>query len=386
MKLGNVSKSFESADISAAMLANINLFTRKELTADDVYIIPIVMCDNELDRDYDKFTVNALKGLAEKFIGKTVIFDHNRSTANQTARIFETELITTPSIKTFDGETLHQLTCKAYMLKNESTKEIIDNIDAGIIKEVSINCRVGSQRCNICGEEYYGGRCQHFKEKDYDGKTCFTYLDYAKDAYELSFVAVPAQPGAGVIKWYDGDDSVKKGSAKEFMTYDELKKYFADLGIDLDSIATEKGKIPELSVILEAVKGKLNEMDSAEKSGVFLTKEAVSAAVGKEMTPEEAINALKSSAGFEEKAKLYDEIKSRAVDEAIANGIRAKGDSFDENRYRKLFENSTIEEIKGWSSDFESEARKMLSPGRSSEENEKSVNTLAYGNLNDYKL
>ena len=38
----------------------------------------------------------------------------------------------------------------------------------------------------------------------YDGKLCFTELQGAEDAYEWSFVAVPAQRGAGVLKTFSG--------------------------------------------------------------------------------------------------------------------------------------------------------------------------------------
>ena len=45
------------------------------------------------------------------------------------------------------------------------------------------------------------------------GKLCHTLLSGAKDAYEWSFVAIPAQPKAGVTKaystWEGGNPSMK---------------------------------------------------------------------------------------------------------------------------------------------------------------------------------
>jgi hypothetical protein len=52
--------------------------------------------------------------------------------------------------------------------------------------------------CSICGEELR--RCAHKKGERYGGKLCFASLEEPTDAYEFSFVAIPAQPGAGVIK------------------------------------------------------------------------------------------------------------------------------------------------------------------------------------------
>ena len=42
--------------------------------------------------------------------------------------------------------------------------------------------------------------CEHRHGKTYDGTLCVMALDDPQDAYEVSFVAVPAQPEAGVIK------------------------------------------------------------------------------------------------------------------------------------------------------------------------------------------
>ena len=385
MKFGSVVKSFESFPNSNA-LEKINRFTRKELTADEVYTFPMVICDNELDRDFDKFAVDTLKELATLFVGKTVIFDHNASAANQTARIYDTEVVHTATEKTVDGEDLYQLIGYAYMLKSEATVDIIKSVDAGILKEVSVNCSIGLNKCSICGEDYYFGECQHLKCHQYDGKTCFTYLCKAKDAYEVSFVAVPAQPGAGVKKWYDGDDTVKKG-VKNAMNYEEAKTSLAEMGVDLDGIAKEKGVIPDLSVILAAVKGKFDEIPKAELNSTeeFISAEKAKSFIGKEMEAEAILVAAKSFDDVNAKAKAYDDIKSKAVDEAIAGGIKARGEKFDEERFKKLFETSSVAEIKEWQNDFENEAKSAIPTGRKSEDVNSKPATAKNFNLNDYK-
>ena len=54
----------------------INKFTRKDMTADEVYVFPIVLCSNRIDRDNEKFDDEALEKLADLYIGKTIIRDH----------------------------------------------------------------------------------------------------------------------------------------------------------------------------------------------------------------------------------------------------------------------------------------------------------------------
>ena len=84
----------------------------------------------------------------------------------------------------------------AYMLRNEKNQALIEEIEAGIKKEVSIGCSVSERVCSICGQS----GCVHKGGKRYDGRLCFFTLSRPTDAYEWSFVAVPAQPRAGVVK------------------------------------------------------------------------------------------------------------------------------------------------------------------------------------------
>ncbi|MEW3478835.1 ParB N-terminal domain-containing protein, partial [[Clostridium] symbiosum] len=58
--------------------------------------------------------------------------------------------------------------------------------------------------CSICGTDRRETYCGHCPGQEYEGKRCHIDLDDPTDAYELSFVAVPAQKGAGVIKHYGG--------------------------------------------------------------------------------------------------------------------------------------------------------------------------------------
>ena len=54
----------------------INRFSRKELSAQEVYTFGVRLCDNEIDRDGERFTEQTLKELAELFVGKSGVFDH----------------------------------------------------------------------------------------------------------------------------------------------------------------------------------------------------------------------------------------------------------------------------------------------------------------------
>lgn len=198
--------SVKPAD-AAADIALINQFTVKELTPEDVYCFSLVLCDNEVDRDLERFTDKTLGKLAKLFVGKTGISDHNWSASKQVARLYRVEVETTTE-KNRLGQPLKRLRGSAYMMKNETNQPTIDAIEGGILKEVSIGCAVQKTVCSICGEpikyDWRTGTYQcptgHIKGETYDGKMCVADLEDPVDAYEFSFVAVPAQKGAGVTK------------------------------------------------------------------------------------------------------------------------------------------------------------------------------------------
>ena len=98
------------------------------------------------------------------------------------------------------GEFYCCLKAKAYMVKTDSNKSLIDEIEGGIKKEVSVSCRMESSECSICGKDFRKDNCRHRKGSVYGGKLCYGILSQPGDAYEWSFVAVPAQRKAGVTK------------------------------------------------------------------------------------------------------------------------------------------------------------------------------------------
>ena len=138
-------------------LALINRFAKTPLTADQVYTFSIRLCDNEVDRDFERFDPAALEALSQLFVGKSGIFDHQWSTQGQTARIYRTEVVREAAVTTAAGDAYCWLKGWAYLLRTEKNADLIAEIEGGIKKEVSVGCSVARSICSVCGAE--GGGC-----------------------------------------------------------------------------------------------------------------------------------------------------------------------------------------------------------------------------------
>ena len=258
---------------TGAQLEAINAQAKASLTAEQVYVFSLRLCDDQIDRDWERFDTNALPALAKLFIGKTGIVDHKWSTDSQVARIFETQVVQENGVSFIKAW--------AYIRRGGQGDEMIADIDAGIKKEISVGCAMGLAVCSICGCEY--GTCGHQKGEHYDGQLCHAILKEPMDAYEFSFVAVPAQREAGVIKGVGSNRTLKEladtfGAQQEYRTLhiqaqlgqqyegilrDDVVRLFLslDLGLEEPVLRSIVGKIgpQELRHMKSALENRVSE-------------------------------------------------------------------------------------------------------------------------------
>ena len=222
MEIKKATEAVSSGVPTAAQLEAINAQAKAKLTGEQVYVFSLRLCDDAVDRDYERFDADALPSLARLFIGKTGIVDHKWSSDAQVARIFATEVVKENGVS--------YIKAWAYIRKGGHGDEVIADIEAGIKKEVSVGCAMGRCVCSICGNEY--GTCGHVKGEHYDGQLCCGILKEPMDAYEFSFVAVPAQPNAGVLKGMGIGNRTLKELADSFGVQAEYRAMFkeAELG------------------------------------------------------------------------------------------------------------------------------------------------------------
>jgi hypothetical protein len=214
----------EHTAVTAQDLELIGALARRPLGAEEVYTFSVRLCDNEIDRDFERFTLQTLEELAPLFVGKAGIFDHQWSARGQAARIYRTEVVREAGQVTRAGDGYAWLKGYAYMVRTESNRDLIAEIEGGIKKEVSVGCAVEHAICSVCGCDRTQTDCGHEKGQEYGGQLCWADLEGAGDAYEFSFVAVPAQPAAGVVK------GARRGTSGQLEEEAALgRKYLEDL-------------------------------------------------------------------------------------------------------------------------------------------------------------
>ena len=226
---------------NAVQLEAINAQAKGKLTAEQVYIFSVRLCDDQVDRDGERFDTAALPVLAKLFIGKTGIVDHKWSSDSQVARIFETQVVCEDGVS--------YIKAWAYIRRGGAADEVIADIEAGIKKEVSVGCAMGRAICSICGSEY--GSCGHLKGEYYDGALCAAILKEPMDAYEFSFVAVPAQRSAGVLKAMGKRESCLKELAEEFGAQNEYRALFGDAQLGRQYRREMEDEVVRLCLALE---------------------------------------------------------------------------------------------------------------------------------------
>lgn len=232
----------------------ISRYTRKQPNPKDIYTFTVTLCDNEIDRDCERFSIQAINELKSMFEGVTGIFDHSMKSSDQTARIYKTEVITDDNKFTSCNEPYTKLKAWCYMLRTEKNKELINEIDAGIKKEVSISCSVKRKICSVCQNDIRSHECKHAQGETINGKVCYAVLSEPSDAYEWSFVAVPAQKNAGVSK---SASITKLSNTIEAYTPEEI----------LNSITKSKNNVTLTPTQIKTVEKYINEMKAHANVG-----------------------------------------------------------------------------------------------------------------------
>ena len=197
----------------------------EDIIQDCIFVYPVKLCDSLPDRDGECFAAKALESVKTLVVGKPGIKNHDWTSDNIHSRIYKAEI-----------EVQEDCTCVvgyAYTVVTGSTESLIQDIKSGLLNEVSL-----------------GFSAVSYTKLD----TGIQQIDDVNDVYEWSFVAVPAQPKAGVVKGLEQNENDKGVKTMDFEV--KCKELEAD-------IATKSLKLKELEEDLEKKSVRIKELEDA---------------------------------------------------------------------------------------------------------------------------
>jgi hypothetical protein len=280
-----VATSKAAGDPSAEQLALINQFTLREYTAEEVYARSFYVAHNAIDRDGEVFDDALLEDFAKTLPGKGVFVKHPRTDLLGggpgvgtwfAARVLRMPLdearsaLKEPDLRFAPGTTeALVLEASAYMPRAEHRLALIEDIDAGAAKFVSIGFTSPKDMTPI---------------RDENDNIIAWRLHGPAEAVETSFVWLGAQPGAASHK-----SSKRHQIEDDDMTDKQLKEQVDTLTKQLED-AKQKATFYDR---LEGLLGKetLEGEDAPERLGKAIKdgKDAHAAAVDRVVSLERTL-------------------------------------------------------------------------------------------------
>lgn len=150
---------------------------------EDYYVFKIILCNNDVDKDHDRFSIPALYQIRDMAIGKNGILDTIPSKENKSiiARIFDCSVEYDKGKTTIDGEPLLYVQAYAFLDKciSPGCGAIAQKIKEGFYNEVSIGCSIY--------ESHKVGLFDSELAPEYE----ITVIDSITDLYEWAIVQKP---------------------------------------------------------------------------------------------------------------------------------------------------------------------------------------------------
>ncbi len=196
----------EATEVAPADLELINQrYALRPLTAEEVYVRRIALCNDQVDRTFERFPVTYLKRFSETLPGKPLLAHHDKQQF-PLGRFFRAEVKTSDELglpPSADGRPSSWLVCWVYLVKTPGNEEVRRQIDAGVYSHVSIGYRWADLTCDLCGRSYFRSECPHVIGQQYESHTCtatYSGVEERVEAFEGSLVYLGAQYGAVITK------------------------------------------------------------------------------------------------------------------------------------------------------------------------------------------
>lgn len=265
------------------------------------------------------------------------------------------------------------------LMADESWLTADEALEYGLCDEIvsSVAVAASANGIRINGKEFVEEKLKNkFKETEKEGDTMFVYdsalAKYGIDEDKFKTLNLAADVIQSVI------DSVSvPPSENDFAYSDSLAEY----GINEETFNTYGISSETITEIADTISAKFNEgmIGKAKDAGIETE------------TIDEVINLAKIGAEVDsnehEKAKAYDKMVNSAIDDAIKSGVKAKGDEFNDSKWKKILSSLDYDEIVDQKNEWEAEAKLVLKAGKRVSQVQNPVKgDISAVNPDDYKF
>ncbi len=398
-----------------SQLEKINKLAKKPLEKEEVFVFPTKLAgDMIIPQRYIQLSKPLLDVFKQDAIGGvSVLLDHSW------AGFFGRPKPAIAYGRTFDAQMKHSdvegedwaLYADHYIprgieIDGISTDSIIQSIETGTMFDTSIGWGAEKYVCSICGGNIRSFQCPHYPGKKYvinegedDERVELCYAIAKPPGYlmENSIVFDGAYPTAGVLSqvgsgetkdWVVVDDlkstpqdaplfhifSSTKGKLYTFAQRDSLGSRVFINGVSLNPVVdladAIKENVKESEKMGDEKKFTQEEVDALIKEAVDkFAAETVAAAepLQQYMTKEQATEVLGREYIAEEVLRFAKEgitCHNEAIEGAIKEGVRAMGNDFPAETWKKMFDPMSIQDIQEVAKTWHKQAEDTIPAGR----------------------
>lgn len=183
--------------------------------------------------------------------------------------------------------------------------------------------------------------------------------------HEVEKIAARFCPGTPIAKAELPEHKPKEGENK-VVEYDTKLN---DYGINEETFKSFNMEASAVLNILENAVIKANNVPTYDESEIVACKRSdIKAELGKDMEFQEVVALAKAGIEIDpfmsQKAKAYDKLVNSAIEDALKNGVRAKGENFNDTKWKKILAGLDYDEILDQSREWDEEARIALNAGK----------------------
>lgn len=187
------------------LLAQINGFALRPLTADEFVVFTMDLCHNQMDRHFSRFPDEELENINKMVPGRPLMERHDLRGTLPRGTFFRSVL--------HNDEARGRLSVRpdVYVLRTPDNASFIQNIEGGVYRETSIGFSFKTPECATCGKDLR--TCDHVPGRTYGDAVCHYVMRDVLEVIEGSVVPTGSQGTAFVPRAAEPEAALPRASA-----------------------------------------------------------------------------------------------------------------------------------------------------------------------------